>query len=101
MNLAAWAERNGVARVTRTVVEHRDRFCRLVSEYVRTALLAHGRELVVVDSAEVGDDLVRDMTEILTSMCARLTENTLRPTASGMRWTPPPPLTLRWRDGAL
>lgn len=31
-----------------------------------------GRELVVVDSAEVDDDLVRDMTEILTSMCARL-----------------------------
>jgi predicted site-specific integrase-resolvase len=72
MNLAAWAERNGVARVTRAVVEHRDRFCRSGSAYVRTALLAHGRELVVVDSAEVGDDLVRDMTEILTSMCARL-----------------------------
>jgi predicted site-specific integrase-resolvase len=31
-----------------------------------------GGELVVVDSAEVADDLVRDMTEILTSMCARL-----------------------------
>jgi predicted site-specific integrase-resolvase len=75
MNLAAWAERNGVARVTRTVAEHRDRFCRWGSEYVRTALLAHGRELVVVDSAEVGDDLVRDMTEILTSMCARLCGN--------------------------
>jgi len=29
-------------------------------------------ELVVVDSAEVDDDLVRDMSEILTSMCARL-----------------------------
>jgi predicted site-specific integrase-resolvase len=27
---------------------------------------------MVVDSAEVDDDLVRDMTEILTSMCARL-----------------------------
>jgi predicted site-specific integrase-resolvase len=26
----------------------------------------------VVDSAEVDGDLVRDMTEILTSMCARL-----------------------------
>jgi predicted site-specific integrase-resolvase len=28
--------------------------------------------LIVIDSAEVDDDLVRDMTEILTSMCARL-----------------------------
>ena len=27
---------------------------------------------MVVDPAEVDDDLVRDMTEILTSMCARL-----------------------------
>jgi len=58
--------------VTRIVVEHRDRFCRFGSEYVEAALAAHGRELVVVDCAEVDDDLVRDMTEILTSMCARL-----------------------------
>jgi putative resolvase len=27
---------------------------------------------VVLDEAEVDDDLVRDMTEILTSFCARL-----------------------------
>lgn len=58
--------------VTRIVVEHRDRFWRFGSEYVEAALAAQGRELVVVDSAEVDDDLVRDMTEILTSMCARL-----------------------------
>lgn len=53
--------------VTRIVVEHRDRFCRFGSEYVEAALAAQGRELVVVDSAEVDDDLVRDMTEILTA----------------------------------
>jgi predicted site-specific integrase-resolvase len=58
--------------VNRIVVEHRDRFCRFGSEYVEAALAAQGRELVVVDSAEVDDDLVRDMIEILTSMCARL-----------------------------
>jgi predicted site-specific integrase-resolvase len=58
--------------VGRIVVEHRDRFCRFGFEYVEAALAAQGRELVVVDSAEVDDDLVRDMTEILTSMCARL-----------------------------
>ncbi len=54
------------------MVEHRGRFCRFGSEYVEAARAAQGRELVVVDSAEVDDDLVRDMTEILTSMCARL-----------------------------
>jgi predicted site-specific integrase-resolvase len=58
--------------VQRIVVEHRDRFCRFGSEYVQAALAAQRRELVVVDSAEVDDDPVRDMTEILTSMCARL-----------------------------
>jgi predicted site-specific integrase-resolvase len=58
--------------VTRIVVEQRDRFCRFGSEYVQAALAAQGRELMVVDNAEVDDDLVCDMTEILTSMCARL-----------------------------
>lgn len=58
--------------VHRIVVEHRDRFCRVGSEYVQAALAAQDRELVVVDTADVDDDLVRDMTEILTSMCARL-----------------------------
>jgi predicted site-specific integrase-resolvase len=62
----------GDPAVTRIVVEHRDRFCRFGSGYVEAALAAQGRELVVVDSAEVDADLVRDMAEILTSMCARL-----------------------------
>ena len=59
----------GVATI---IVEHRDRFCRFGVEYIEAALAASGRELVVVDPAEVDDDLVRDMTELLTSMCARL-----------------------------
>ncbi|MCK9898037.1 IS607 family transposase [Frankia sp. AgB32] len=58
--------------VSTIVVEHRDRFARFGAEYVEAALAANGRELLVVDPAEVDDDLVRDMTEILTSMCARL-----------------------------
>jgi predicted site-specific integrase-resolvase len=58
--------------VTTTVVEHRDRFARFGAEYVEAALAAQGRRLLVVDPAEVDDDLVRDVTEILTSLCARL-----------------------------
>jgi len=54
------------------LVEHRDRFCRFGAEYVETALAAQGRRLVVVDPSEVDDDLVRDATELLTSLCARL-----------------------------
>jgi predicted site-specific integrase-resolvase len=62
----------GDRSVKRIVVEHRDRFCRLGSEYVQAALAARGRKLVVMNAAEVDDDLVGDMTEILTSMCARV-----------------------------
>ena len=58
--------------VSRIIVEHRDRFARFAVEYVEAALFAQGRKLVVVDPAEVDDDLVRDMTEILTSFCAQL-----------------------------
>lgn len=58
--------------VTVIVVEHRDRFARFGAEYVEAALSAQGRRLVVVDPEEVDDDLVRDVTEILTSLCARL-----------------------------
>ncbi|WP_101833007.1 IS607 family transposase [Frankia canadensis] len=59
-------------QVTTIVVEHRDRFARFGAEYVEAALAASGRRLLVVDPAEVDDDLVRDVTEILTSLCARL-----------------------------
>jgi predicted site-specific integrase-resolvase len=92
MNLAAWAERNGVARVTGyrwfhwgRVPVRAQRVGRLIlvndaaaqtAQRRRTAVSApvwsQGRERVVLDSAGVDDDLVCDMTEILTSMCARL-----------------------------
>ncbi|MEU8301619.1 IS607 family transposase [Micromonospora sp. NPDC048909] len=59
-------------RVATIVVEHRDRFARFGVEYVEAALRAQGRRLLVVDPAEVDDDLVRDVSEILTSLCVRL-----------------------------
>jgi predicted site-specific integrase-resolvase len=58
--------------VSTIVVEHRDRFARFGAEYVQAALAAQGPSLLVVDPAEIDDDLVRDVTEILTSLCARL-----------------------------
>ena len=58
--------------VTTMVVEHRDRFARFGAEYVQASLEATGGRLLVVDPAGVDDDLVRDVTEILTSLCARL-----------------------------
>jgi putative resolvase len=54
------------------VVEHRDRLARLGVEHLEAALSAQGRRIVVADPGETTDDLVRDMIEVLTSMCARL-----------------------------
>ncbi len=58
--------------VTTIVVEHRDRVARFGVEHLQAALAATGRRIVVVDISETIDDLVRDMVEVLTSMCARL-----------------------------
>jgi putative resolvase len=58
--------------VTTIVVEHRDRLARFGVEHLEAALAATGRRIVVLNPDEVKDDLVRDMVEMLTSMCARL-----------------------------
>ena len=54
------------------IVEHRDRLARMNAGLIESALKAQGRRLIVVDDRELDDDLVRDMTEVLTSLCARL-----------------------------
>lgn len=54
------------------VVEHRDRLARFGFEHLAASLAACGRRIVVLDDAETDDDLVRDVTEVLTSLCARL-----------------------------
>jgi putative resolvase len=58
--------------VQTVVVEHRDRLGRMNTELVEAALSAHGRRLIILGPDEVDDDLVRDVTEVLTSFCARL-----------------------------
>ena len=54
------------------VVGHRGRLARFSVEQLGAALAAHGRCLVLADPGERTDDLVRDMIEVLTSMCSRL-----------------------------
>jgi putative resolvase len=58
--------------VTVVVVEHRDRLGRVNIELVEAALSAHNRRLVVLDGSEVTGDLVHDMVEVLTLLCAGL-----------------------------
>ena len=53
-----------VARVTEWVTGQGLTVARVVRE--------DGRRLIVADPGETTDDLVRDMIEVLTSMCARL-----------------------------
>ena len=53
-------------------MELRDRLARFGVEHLEATLSASGRRLVVVDSAETTSDLVRDITEVLMSMCAGL-----------------------------
>ena len=54
------------------VVTDRDRLARFGVCHLEAVLAAHGRDVVVIDDGEVDDDLVGDMTEVLTSLCARL-----------------------------
>lgn len=54
------------------VVEHRDRLARFGADYIEAALQANGRRVIVVDEAEMNDDLVQDMIDVMTSFCARL-----------------------------
>ena len=60
------------ASVGTIVVERRERLARFGVEYIEAALVGRGRRLVVIEEREVDDDLVRDVTEVLASMCARL-----------------------------
>ena len=58
--------------VQTVIVEHRERLARFGVGMVEVMLEARGGSLVVIDNTGVPDDLVRDMTEILTCFCARL-----------------------------
>ena len=54
------------------VVGHLDRLGRMNTELIEAALETSNRRVVVIDDTEIDDDLVRDMTEVMTSFCARL-----------------------------
>jgi putative resolvase len=70
--------RKGMMRLLRDprigviLVEHRDRLMRFGFEYVESALAAQGRKVTVVEPDEMTDDIVRDLHEVIVSMCARL-----------------------------
>ncbi len=59
-------------KVSRIVVEHRDRLVRFGFEMMGAVLASAGKHVVVVEEGEVRDDLVRDLLETLTSAWGRL-----------------------------
>ena len=54
------------------VVEHRERLTRFGFEYIEAALTSQGRTLDVMHPEELNDDIVRDLHEVIVSMCARI-----------------------------
>ena len=62
----------GDPAVQTVIFEHRERLARFGVGMVEAMLQARGGSLVVIEDAEVPDDLVGDMREILTCFCARL-----------------------------
>jgi putative resolvase len=54
------------------VVERRDLLIRFGVEHLKAAWSARRGRILVADPAERTDDLVGDMVDVLTSMCARL-----------------------------
>ncbi len=53
-------------------VEHRERLSRFGFEYLEGALAGRGVRILVMEERELEDDLVRDVTGVMTSLCARL-----------------------------
>lgn len=68
--------RKALLRVLRSprhlLVEHRDRLCRFGFEHLQAALGQAGRSIVIADPKEIEDDVVRDLHEVIVSLCARL-----------------------------
>lgn len=58
--------------VTLVVVEHRDLLALFGAGLTGAAVAVAGRRVLVADAGEAGDDLVRDMIEVLAWMCGRL-----------------------------
>lgn len=67
--LGALLEDPGVEKI---IVEHRYRLARFGVAQLERSLRAAKRAIVVIDSGEVEDDLVRDMIDLMTCFSARL-----------------------------
>jgi len=58
--------------ITKIIVEHKDRLTRFGFELIQSSLKAQNREIIIINETECKDDLVKDVIDFLTSVCARL-----------------------------
>lgn len=58
--------------VTTIIATHRDRISRFGFEYIRSAALYSKKIILVDDNREVKNDIVKDVIDFMTSVCARL-----------------------------
>lgn len=58
--------------ITTIIVENRDRLARMNTELVESALQAQGRNIIYLNDNETGDDMVQDIVDFMTSVCARM-----------------------------
>lgn len=58
--------------VTTIVVEHRERLTRFGFEMLESALSSSGRKIIILAHDELEDDMVRDIVDFMTSICARM-----------------------------
>ena len=62
----------GNHKVSKILVEHRDRLVRFGFDYIESTLNSSGRSLIVADESEGTIDLVKDFIDVVTSMCAKI-----------------------------
>ena len=62
----------GTTQASIILVEHRDRLTRFGFDYVEAALKSNNRKILVIAENEVAADVVRDLHEIIVSLCSRL-----------------------------
>ena len=58
--------------ITKIIVEYKDRLTRFGFELIASSLEAQNRKIIVLNNTECKDDLVKDVIDFLTSICARL-----------------------------
>lgn len=60
-------------KVTKLIVEHKDRLCRFGFNYIKILCEKINCELVVINNTETEkEDLIQDFVSVITSFCARL-----------------------------